>query len=190
MMRLCFTILLFLSLVLCASAQVSPASQNRWLQDANAGAVASAELTLPDAPSATEHKPDEATRPGSGLQYTGIEPPTFRIQPRPAVVREKTIDRPFIILQALQLAAMIGDVESTRYGLSHGGREGNPLVGSHPSRAVLYGISLPVTAGLTYWSYHLKKAAPHSRRWQIVPLVTMGIHGVAAVHNLATVRSR
>lgn len=94
------------------------------------------------------------------------------------------VDRKFAVLTLFAVAATVGDVESTEYGTAHGASEGNPLVAAHPSRPVLYGISLPVSAGMAWWSYKLKRTAPHSAHWMIPLCVTAGIHSGAAVNNL------
>lgn len=141
--------------------------------------------SLPDAPSETLFKSDKNSPPGSSPPFPESEPPVFQIQAPPMVRSAKTIDRQFFILNAVQLGAVVADVETTVYGLSRGGGEVNPLAGNHPSRLRLYAISLPVDAAVTYWSYYLKKNAPHSKRWRMLPIIGSGIHIGAALHNLA-----
>lgn len=134
---------------------------------------------VPDAPSVSRREPN------SNSTIAEIVPLTLPIrmeQPKPT----RVVDRRFVRLHLLEVGAVILDIESTHYGLSHGGTEANPLFGSRPSRTIQYGIGLPVTFGMTCWSYYLKRNAPHSRRWQILPLLAIGIHGGATVNNLAT----
>ena len=147
-------------------------------------------VSLPDAPSESLHKLSDDIPAQAGLRFTEIDPPSFRIDPQPPRARRKIVDCQFIILSLAQLGAVIADVESTEYGLSHGSRESNPLAGPRPSRGMLYGISVPVSVGLTYWSYHLKQVIPHSRRWQSIPIITGAIHVAATVHNLAISHTR
>jgi hypothetical protein len=98
--------------------------------------------------------------------------------------KQQVVTGKFVAFALFAFAATVGDVESTEYGTSHGASEGNPLVGAHPSRGLLYGISLPVSTGMALWSYKLKRTAPHSARWMIPLCVTIGIHTGAAANNL------
>jgi hypothetical protein len=146
-------------------------------------------VALPDAPSTTQNTTDART-PGMSAQMRslGATPPALLIRmPTVAESPRKTIDRSFILLTALNFAGTIADIESTQYGLSHGARESNPLFGSHPSRAFQYELSMPVSAMLGIWSYHLKKAAPQTRRWMIPQFVAGCAHIGFAVHNFAIV---
>jgi len=137
---------------------------------------------LPDAPSATQQFVNGGTP--APLRSLGTAPPALLIQSLPPGKARRTADRSFVLLTLFQLAASIADVESTQHGLANGAAEGNPLFGSHPSRAFQYGVALPLSAGIAAWSYKLKRTAPQSRHW-IIPQVIYGlIHCGATIRNL------
>ena len=139
---------------------------------------------LPDSPSALKQHKESNALDAANLHTLGGAPPALAIMPQPPAKHANVVDRKFILFTVFQFAASIADVESTQYGLSHGAAEGNPLFGSRPSRAKLYSIALPVSAGVSFWSYRLKKAAPHSGYWMIPSLVTGTTHTGAAIYNL------
>jgi hypothetical protein len=138
---------------------------------------------LPNSPSvvltASENKSTEEI-----WQAALVRPQALRIDPVPEREPSQVTSRPFVLLTLAAVGATVADAESTRYGLSRGLKESNPLMGSHPSRARMYGISLPALAVVEFWSYKLKKTAPHSKRWMIPLTVTSAVHTGACVNNL------
>jgi len=143
--------------------------------------------TLPDAPSATSAIYEGASAGTSQLRSLGNPSAALVIQTLPPAKPKATIDRSFALLTLFQVLSSVADVESTQYGLSHGAREENPMFGSHPTRAVQYAISLPMSAGVATLSYMLKKRAPQSRHWIIPQVVYGSIHAGAAAHNMLLV---
>ncbi len=94
----------------------------------------------------------------------------------------RTWDTEFIIHTALMATTTVMDIESTQSGISQGGRELNPLFGSNPSSARLYGTLIPIGIGVGWLSYELKK---RNVKWWRVPMVTWSVaHGFAATLNL------
>ena len=145
-------------------------------------------ISVPDSPSEVRNEFNPGTPTSSPLRSLAGGPPALALQASPREKRPRVMDRSFALFTLFQFVATASDIESTCYGGSHGLQEANPLVGSHPSRGKLYGISMPVTTGLALWSYKLKKAAPHRRLWMVVPSVGVSIHAGATINNL--VRSR
>lgn len=98
----------------------------------------------------------------------------------------RTMDRQFILLNALSTVSLIADVETTIHavGGENKANEVNPLFGAHPTRARLYGITLPLNALSLYLSYHAKKTMPKRRIWEIGPGLSIAVHTGAATNNL------
>jgi hypothetical protein len=172
-MRYCFLCALFLASIPLFGQTVQP---TETLSDA----------VFPDAPSVQTGGADTLVVPH--LRSLGELPPALEILSVPQEKRRRVADRGFWLLSVFQVGAVVADIETTQYALARGGHEWNPLAGDHPSRGRLYGISLPISAGLTIWSYELKKLAPHSRYWMIPSVVCGSTHSVAAVRNLAVAK--
>src|SRR5579863_3181514 len=129
-------------------------------------------VVLPDSPSSTNRKPEEdATAGAVRLRSLGGLATALSFQSAPFQKRPHVVNRAFALFALYQFAAGIADLETTERGFARGDSEGNPLIGSHPSRATLYEIALPVSLGIALWSYSLKKKGPHSRNWMIPPSV-------------------
>ena len=148
------------------------------------------EQMLPDSASTSKITADNTSALSFVIQPIRSTPPVLLSQSGPPREGTRVADRSFILPTLFQIGATIGDIESTQYGLSHGVREANPLYGSHPSRAMQYGITMPIAAAIVGWSYRLKKSAPHSRYWLIPPVVVGSIHTPALGHNLMVARTK
>jgi hypothetical protein len=146
----------------------------------------SANAMFPDAPSVQIGGAD--TRVVPNLRSLGERAPSLEILSSPQEKPRRVADRGFWFLTLFQVGAVVADVETTQYALAHGGHEWNPLAGDHPSRTRLYGISLPLSAGLAIWSYELKKLAPHSHYWMIPSVGCGSAHTVAAIRNLVVAK--
>lgn len=96
---------------------------------------------------------------------------------------KKAIKSPsYILLLTAATAATIADCESTRAALNDpNNRESNPLFGTHPSRARMYGISVPILAVNAWAGATLKQRG--KRWWPLGLTVVTGAHGAAALHN-------
>src|SRR5581483_11680394 len=86
-----------------------------------------------------------------------------------AVVPAKDDTRAFWKWNALVGASMAYDVSITGHCLAVGAcHEMNPLLGSNPSMARLWGSSVPMLAGQIALTYYLRKH--HDNHWRRVPL--------------------
>jgi hypothetical protein len=111
-----------------------------------------------------------------------IQPHLLGLAPARLVSRH-VIDRTFILLSGLFVGTVVADAESTKFALDHGGRELNPIFGAHPSRARMYGTTMPIAAWVIYWAYGAKKHAPRYKAWMFPPLFGAVVHGGAAASN-------
>jgi hypothetical protein len=105
----------------------------------------------------------------------GIKPPLF--------------DRKFLVLAGISTAATLLDITTTsncifKYSNC---QEANPLLGSHPSRAKIYGVNFSLLAGELFASAWLRHQMPHKKSWLIPPLIGTAGHGLAAVLNFRTI---
>lgn len=101
-----------------------------------------------------------------------------------ALEPQKAANKTFWLVNAYQLMWTVADVETTVSNLSKNSycREMNPLVGSRPSRTVLYLSSLPLMAGAGYLSYRAKKK--HGKFWYLLPSIAGSAHAAGTVWNM------
>jgi hypothetical protein len=91
----------------------------------------------------------------------------------------KTADRKFWAMTALSSASTVSDIEVTAHALQNPNCvEHNPLFGSHPSRAKMYGVSIPASAAYTMVGYWLKKRGV--KLWAVPQLSLTGGHAVGS----------
>jgi len=91
----------------------------------------------------------------------------------------KTADRKFWAMTALSSASTVSDIEVTAHALQNPNcAEHNPLFGSHPSRAKMYGVSIPASAAYTMVGYWLKKRGV--KLWAVPQLSLTGAHAVGS----------
>ena len=102
--------------------------------------------------------------------------------------KPRILDRKFFLLAGIATAATVLDVATTSHCLSTyvNCNEGNPLLGSNPSRGRLYGVSFSILAGQILASAWLRRAMPHRKLWMIPPITATAGHGVAAALNFRT----
>lgn len=100
----------------------------------------------------------------------------------------KVLDRKFLVLAGMATAATALDVATTSHCMSAYAncQEGNPLLGSHPSQAKLYGVNLSMLAGEVLASAWMKRKTPDSKLWMVPPIVATTVHGLAATLNIRT----
>ena len=110
------------------------------------------------------------------------------IQPLP--VLHRTADRAFWLWQVASALATAADDENSYQVLKRvpGTRELNPVYGSHPGRALYYGIGFGVWAAEVPFAYHWKRqddalraaGIPGHRwaKWWVMPALNAGAHGV------------
>ena len=93
--------------------------------------------------------------------------------------KTKTADRKFWTVTGLAAASTVSDVEVTAHALQNPNcSEHNPLFGSHPSRAKMYGVSVPATAAYALVGYWLKKRGV--KLWAVPQLSLTAGHGVGS----------
>jgi len=104
-------------------------------------------------------------------------------RPKPKV---RTFNRSFTVLALLSAAAMVADVELTANCLKTvpNCRESNPLMGSDPSRARLYGVNVPIYAGTILLSRMLRHRSPDRKVWMTPFLSFTGAHVVGVSSDL------
>jgi len=102
--------------------------------------------------------------------------------------KPRVFDRKFFALAGVATAATILDVVTTSHCMSTyvNCQEGNPLVGSHPSTAKLYGVSFSLLGAQLLASAWIRREMPHRKLWMAPPIIASAGHGVAAILNLRT----
>lgn len=109
--------------------------------------------------------------------------PDFSMQINP--YKWHTLDREFIRYSVLSVVATAADVATTARALENNNtRELDPLYGGHPTRARLYGITVPLQAFLLYTSYYDKRIAPRRTTWKTLLKISIIAHTAAATNNL------
>ncbi len=103
--------------------------------------------------------------------------------------RPKRTDMELALLAMAATVATVIDVESTiRAQRDPEAVEVNSWIyGERPSRARMYGLNLPLAAGMAYLAYDLKKSStprPNSQAWRAPLLLLAAGHAAAAVANL------
>lgn len=146
------------------------------------------ESELPNAPSAVSG-PAAIAGLASNRSVSEVDVRDLAIESY-AGKKPKTIDRQFLLLNALQILASVADSESTIRGVRLGFHEVNPILGSHPTRAEVYELAMPVDALLVLFSYHYKRVSPDRRWWRVYPGLGIVEHTAATVFNSAEILYR
>ena len=95
-------------------------------------------------------------------------------------------ERSFVVFSAFSIGATVADMALTNRCVSAGTCvETNPLFGTRPTAAGLYGVSMSLTAGELLLSYYLKKHYPDSKAWMVGPVVSIIAHGAGIAVNAA-----
>ena len=111
---------------------------------------------------------------------------------QPIVVVPKTSKptntKKFWALTAFSAAMTVADIELTQNCLAtvRGCYETDPLYGTHPSRARMYAINVPINAAVTYISYKAFTGKKLSRFWTWPQLALAGTHLGGVVTNITT----
>jgi hypothetical protein len=113
--------------------------------------------------------------------------PTVSFEPAKET-KPRIFDRKFFVLAGVATAATVFDVATTSHCMSTYAdcQEGNPLLGTHPSTARLYGVSFSILGGQLLASAWLRRKNPTGKLWMAPPIITAAGHGLAAVLNLRT----
>jgi len=150
-------------------------------------APATSSPELPEAPSAIASSPKntDGAPVVSGTRFvtnTSVEERKRNGNPR-------VVDSKFILLNTLSTLAMVADLETTAHDLEGAkSAELNPLFGQHPSRARLYGVSVPLNVISFYVSYHYKRSQPSRSLWKVGPALSIAVHTAATINNLIVAR--
>jgi hypothetical protein len=147
-------------------------------------AAARSSEDLPEAPSQSARGSNEA-QGSDDANGTRFVPLALTAEPN-SNKSVHTLDRSFILLHSLSAVALIADLETTARSFEGqaNATELNPLFGPHPTRARLYGITVPLNALSFYVSYRYKKIEPDRKTWKIAPGLCIAIHTAAAINNL------
>lgn len=96
--------------------------------------------------------------------------------------RPGVFDRKFLVLAGIATAATVLDVATTTHCISTYAncQEGNPLLGSHPSPAKLYGVSFSMLGGQLLASAWMRRKTPNGKLWLVPQIVATAGHGLAA----------
>ena len=102
--------------------------------------------------------------------------------------KARVFDRQFFVLAGIATAATMLDVATTSHCMSTYAscQEGNPLLGSHPSQAKLYGVSFSMLGGQLLASAWMRRKSPNGKLWMVPPMVATAGHGLAALLNVRT----
>jgi len=124
---------------------------------------------------------------------TAVARPSHPFQPAlgPTTAKEpraRLFDRRFLPLAGVATAATVLDVATTSHCMSRYAdcQEGNPLLGSHPSQAKLYGVSFSMLGGQLLASAWMRRRTPDGKLWMAPPIIASVGHGLAAVLNIRT----
>ncbi len=122
----------------------------------------------PDAPSAVQR----------------VLPSAAMIKPAKPSERPRAFDRTFKIWMIASFAATVADIEATQHGITACNMvETNPLLGQTGSRARMYAVALPITAGYNLLGWHLKRKYPNRKIWMLMPAMNTTVHAGAAAYN-------
>lgn len=143
-----------------------------------------APANLPSAPSSSESRVAAGSNALASQQLTAVPSiPSWRSSKS----NSPTFDHAFKVYSSVAWGTMIADFEATHHSLvMNTGRELNPIFGSYPSRARLYGIGVPMTGILNYLAYREKKARPRSNLWKVPFIGISAVHCLGVVSNVKT----
>ena len=106
----------------------------------------------------------------------------FGVSATAEITKEKSgkiADKKFWAMTALSAASTVADIEVTAHALQNPNcHEHNPLLGTHPSRAKMYGISVPATTAYALVGYLLKKRGV--KIWAVPQLSLTGGHALGS----------
>lgn len=145
-----------------------------------------AQPAVPEAPSPTAKGESRNLIASSELVQLRVSNPVdthFRESLLQVQTPERTrLSGKFILMGAITTAATIADVELTSRCLRAGTcREANPLFGSNPSQARMYGITVPILGGQMALAAWLKHRDPGSRAWLFPLLSGTAAHTVGSL---------
>jgi hypothetical protein len=142
----------------------------------------------PDAPSAVKQRQlAAATTPLTSSSKS--EQQQFVSTPKKVDSKYSIKTLPFALAIGVMAAGTVADVETTVGALNRckNSHEVNSWIyGKRPTRGRMYAINLPIMAAVTWLAAKNKqdkKAGDFHAMWPITPLITGGVHAIAAAHN-------
>ncbi|MGB8322832.1 MAG: hypothetical protein WCE52_07720 [Candidatus Acidiferrum sp.] len=100
--------------------------------------------------------------------------------------REAMLTPVMLIGAGLLIASTVADDETTNSCITaHTCSEGNPFFGKNPSRALMYGVSIPINAGVIFFYAKEKRHGRGFPGFISMWCLTM-LHTSAAAHNAST----
>jgi hypothetical protein len=132
-------------------------------------AVTAHNRELPSAPSGSIAEAD----------HRWTQPTNFAVAATPSRRSPKTWDTSFFLLSGVATALTVADMELTaRCTARQTCSEVNPLYGTNPTRARLYGISLPMLGGQLFLAQWLKHRHPGRKVWMMPLIANSASHAV------------
>lgn len=102
--------------------------------------------------------------------------------PKEREVVERTVDKKFLILFGMAAVLTVTDIELSQHCLQAGTcHEANPLYGTNPTRARMYGMNIPILGAQTILSAWLKRRHPERNQWMISPIAESAFHGIGSI---------
>ena len=116
------------------------------------------------------------------------QPQQIYLYASPKETKPRVFDRKFLLLAGMATAATVLDAATTSRCMSTYAScgEGNPLLGSHPSQAKLYGVSFSILAGQLLASAWTRREMPNRKLWMVPPIFATAGHGLATALNIRT----
>lgn len=112
------------------------------------------------------------------------------VQPVVVVPRKPkpTSTKKFWAVTAFSAAMTVADIELTQNCLAtvRGCYETDPIYGTHPSRARMYAINVPINAAVSYLSYKTMTGKRLTRMWAWPQLALTATHFGGVVTNITT----
>jgi hypothetical protein len=115
-------------------------------------------------------------------------PQQFYLYTSTKEAKPKIVDRKFLVLAGIATAVTILDLATTSHCMATYAncQEGNPLLGSHPSQAKLYGVSFSMLTGQLLAGAWMHRQMPNRKLWTVPLIAATAGHGLAAVLNVRT----
>ena len=123
--------------------------------------------------------PPTINAPSASVEVIPVTPSSI-----PRLSERRAADKKFWMVNAYDALWTVVDIETTVANLKSDPscQEKNPLVGTRPSRTVLYLSNLPVMAGAAYLSYRSHKK--QGKFWYLLPSLSGSAHAAGAVWNM------
>jgi hypothetical protein len=95
---------------------------------------------------------------------------------------------PFKTFLVVNTSAWAADMATTQTGLLRGATELNPIYGSNPSPARLWGTSAALQGAFLYACHRDSQRHPQGKFWKTMMTVSTALHAAAATNNVVMIR--